>query len=112
MSSEIPVTPNPSPPATLGNLRAITARNLPAAALVAQVRAAGFEVRSFGPSPDTITDDFENAWPVHLYIGECRRDDIWHGVATRTAISDDEVFQANARLVVEVAAIHKAAEGT
>lgn len=99
--AEISVKPKENPEPTRENLRLITQRVLPAAQLVAAVRAAGFEVRSFGPI------DFD---PNHQYIGECFCEDLWHGVSTLTSISDDPQFQANARLVVEVAAIHKAAE--
>lgn len=111
MTDAIPITPNPSPAPTLDNLRLITARNLPGAQLVAQVRAAGFEVRSDGPTFTQTFDDLGNMFDVTLYVGECLRDGRWYGVATRTAASDDPTFIANARLVVEVAAIHKAAEG-
>lgn len=108
--SEISVKPNPSPEPNLDNLRLITARNLSAAQLVAAVRAAGFEVRSTGPTYTTTYDDLGNAYPITMYVGECLLGGRWYGVATETADREEPEFIANARLVVEVAAIHKAAD--
>ena len=96
---------------TIAVLRSITERGLPGAHLVAAVKAAGFEVRSDGPTHTITYDDLGNAYPVTMYAGECRLDDRWYGVATSTADRTDPEFVANAKLLVEVAAVHKAVEG-
>lgn len=104
--AEISVKPKENPEPTRENLRLITQRPLPPEQLVAAVRAAGFQVRSDEPQHWTVVDELTGQeYPGFLYVGECQVEGIWYGVSTHGAISPV------GRLMVEVAAIHKAAAG-
>ena len=102
---DVSIKPKEKPEPTRENLRLITQRPLPPEQLIAAVRAAGFQVRSDEPHPWTASDDLGQTYDGFLYTGECQVEGIWYGVSTHGPLSPV------GRIMVEVAAIHKAAEG-
>ena len=95
----------------LQQILAASSGRLPAAAIVAQVRAAGFEITTGGPIPYDAHEapPGNGVWPSHLYWATIVVEGIEHGATNITGVNDDPTVQTHARLLVARSVIDKAA---
>ena len=110
----MPVQPDEKPKPTRRRLQEILAASsgrLPAAVIVAQVRAAGFEVSAVGPTYHEIAEEppGSSVWPTHIYVGTCLCEGVEYFNATLTGVNEDPALQAQAQLLAMYAAIDRAA---